>query len=418
MIQQTLCAIVLLILGFNSYGQIKFEKGYFIDNNGVKAECFIKNKDWSANPTAFKYKTTLDSDSKTKTIQTVQEFGILERSIYRRFEVSMDRSTDKIIELGSDQEPQYTKETIFLKVLVDGDAVLYGYTESDFVRFFYSIKGAKVKQLIHKRYLSKEGSVAKNNQFRRQLWSDLRCENIQMKEVQNLDYYKKDLIKYFIKYNTCLNPSFKFIEKKKKASESFNISIRPGVHQSRLTLDDNSISSFTKEVDFGNDQNFRIGLEIEYILPFNKSKWSVFIEPTYQSYKVDEREVDFLPSSVVVASRTTASVDYKSLELPIGIRHNLFVNDHSKIFLNGGFVFDFPLDSKIDLIVDITGGANFNVIDNEITSSSSFAFGIGYQYKKYSIELRYRSNRNLFVKDINTNSKYQTAALIIGYTLF
>ncbi len=418
MIQKRLCTIVLLILGFSSYGQIKFEKGYFIDNNGVKTECFIKNRDWSTNPTTFKYKVTLDSDSKTKTIQQVQEFGILEQSTYRRFEVSVDRSADKINELGSDPEPQYTKETLFLRVLVDGDAVLYGYAESDFVRFFYSVKDAKVKQLIHKKYLAKEGGVAKNNQFRRQLWSDLRCENIQMREVQHLDYYKRELTKYFIKYNTCLNPDFKVIEKKKKASERFNISIRPGIHQSRLTLDDSSVSPFTKEVDFGNDQSFRMGLEIAYILPFNKGKWLVFIEPTYQSYKVDEREVDFLPSSVVVASSTTASAEYKSLELPIGIRHNLFINDHSKIFLNGGFVFDFPLDSKVDLIVDIERGDNFNVIDNEITSSSSFAFGIGYQYKKYSIELRHRSNRDLFVEDINTTSKYQTTALIFGYTIF
>ena len=39
-----------------SYSQITFEKGYFISNDGIKTECFIKNLDWRNNPTEFEYK--------------------------------------------------------------------------------------------------------------------------------------------------------------------------------------------------------------------------------------------------------------------------------------------------------------------------------------------------------------------------
>lgn len=420
MIRQIILLSIACILCYNSYGQIKFEKGYFIDNQGVKTECFIRNKEWNSNPTTFKYSATIDSDIKTKTIQGVQEFGILGKSKYKRFEVSIDRSKDRINDLSSDKEPQFSKEIIFLKVLVEGDAVLYRYIEGSFIRFFYSVKDSQVTQLIHKRYLSEEGTVGENNYFRRQLWSDLRCKNAEMKEVLNLNYYDKSLTKYFIKYNTCLNPDFKIVEKKRKPKEIFNINIRPGLNQSKLTLVDNPISPFSRDIDFESNQSFRMGLEIEYILPFNKGKWSVFMEPTYQSYKSDEREVDFLPQSVRLRT-VVASADYKSVELPIGLRHSIFINDQSKVFLSGSFVFDFPLDSNVDLIADIpreVNGTNFDLIDDEITSSSSLAFGIGYKYKKYSVELRYLSNRDIFNEDRETNSEYQTTSLIFGYTIF
>ena len=33
---------------FNSYSQIKFEKGYFINNYNDKTDCLIKNIDWKS----------------------------------------------------------------------------------------------------------------------------------------------------------------------------------------------------------------------------------------------------------------------------------------------------------------------------------------------------------------------------------
>ncbi len=41
---------------------------------------------------------------------------------------------------------------------------------------------------------------------------------------------------------------------------------------------------YTAEFDFGSQVNFRIGIEAEFIRGFNKNKWAIICEPTYQSF--------------------------------------------------------------------------------------------------------------------------------------
>ncbi|MGL6126113.1 MAG: hypothetical protein ACRC05_03280, partial [Chryseobacterium artocarpi] len=38
------------------YAQVKYEKGYIINNDNVKTEVLIKNKGWVSNPDSFSYK--------------------------------------------------------------------------------------------------------------------------------------------------------------------------------------------------------------------------------------------------------------------------------------------------------------------------------------------------------------------------
>ncbi len=408
---------IVLVLGvvLNSFSQIKFEKGYFIDNAGIKTECFIKNKDSQDNPKEFEYKTTLDSDSEIKTIQTVKEFAVLGESLYKRFEVSIDLSKDNINKLRTDKEPKYEKRTLFLKVLTQGDAVLYEYTENNITRFLYSIQDSAIKQLVYKRYL--QGSkIATNNHFRQQLWSDLRCEAISMNQVEKIDYYKKELKRYFIKYNSCKNPDFKLEKREKTPGVGFKLSIRPGINFSQVTLDDNVTANTTEVIDYGSKTLARVGLKLEYVFPFNRNKWALFVEPTYRYYVVKDKEVSYIPTSVVF-DKAIVSIDYKSIELPIGIQHSFFLNDRSKIFINGALVVDFAFNSKINLDIENL----VSVLDLDITSGTSLAFGIGYSFKdKYSIELRHLTNRNLLDNGIPAvKAEYKgTPSIIFGYTIF
>ena len=47
--------MLLFLIVTESFGQIKYEKGYFINNENKKIECLIKNKDWKNNPSEFSY---------------------------------------------------------------------------------------------------------------------------------------------------------------------------------------------------------------------------------------------------------------------------------------------------------------------------------------------------------------------------
>ncbi len=140
---------------------------------------------------------------------------------------------------------------------------------------------------------------------------------------------------------------------------------------------------------------------MEYILPFNKNKWALLIEPTFQQYKSEKS----LNNNFVV------KVDYKSIEIPFGVRYYSFLNQKSKIFINAAYVFDFAYNSKI----------YYNSIGTsaKITKTIHFAFGFGYNFNsKFNIELRHSLDRSIFLHNSFWHSNYKSSSLIIGYTIF
>ena len=391
--KKQLC-LLALILSLNCYAQISFEKGYFIDNNGKKIECLIENIDWKNNPTEFKYKLSENSKYKKATIATVKEFSVQNFSKYVQGNVKIDRSSSDLNQLSTIRNPIFKVEKLFLKVLVEGKSNLYYYEDSNLIRFFFSKNDHNtIEQLIFKNYLTPNNFRGENNMYRQQLLNDLKCHSITYNNIKKIKYHKEDLTRFFVLYNQCMESTvINYHEKQKR--DLFNFNLRLGLNSSSLSVT-NQVSTF-RNVDFGNKLRFSFGVEGEFILPFNNSKWAIVVEPTYQQFKSEQVS----PNSMV---------DYKSIEIPLGIRHYLFLNENSKIFINGSYVLDNVLNSKI----------SYSNTDIEITRSTNLAFGLGYkQNDKYSLEFRYHTSRNVLNSLVFYDSSYNTISLIFGYTLF
>ena len=381
--------ILLLLVPIHSYGQVVFEIGYFINNTGQRTDCLIKNIDWANNPTDFKYKLAEDEEPKTATIDSVKEFGIINNSKFKRFKVKIDQSNDNIGSLSEDKEPIFTEETLFLKTIIEGNASLYVAGKQK--RYFYNVNNSEVTQLIYKKYIKYDNIVGTNNTFKSQLWKDLKCSEITIKDIENTNYKLGDLIKFFEEYNTCIVSDFINYELKKER-DIFNLSIKLGIRLSSLSIE-NSLSNL--HVDFESNMKPTIGLEAEFIFPFNKNKWAFFIEPTYQSYKAKDTHPVY-----------SFEANYSSLELPIGIKYSLFLNDRSKFFLIGSIVIvDIPFNSYVD-------GLDVNTVNNA-------NLGFGYNYNdKYSVEFRYGSSREILNRYMMYSSDYHSFSFIFGYNLF
>ncbi len=394
--KKSLICLFLFIISFSSYSQISFEDGYYVTNSNQKINCQIKNIDWIDTPTQFKYRLSEDAVPKTLTIDSVKEFGIDNESRYVRFTVDIDRSAEKTEKLSKNKNPEFHKEQLFLKLLIKGKASLYVYKEYGLWRFFYSVNDSEVVQLVYKKFL-KDHKIGENNYYKQQLWNNLKCREIDQSDLEKTSYNQKDLTALFIKYNKCKNVQPIDFEHKPERN-AFNLNIRPGVNNSSLELTD-----VVRKYDMRFEETgFRIGAEMEFILPFNKNKWAIIIEPTYQYFKT-EKEVPFQYISPV-------KVDYKSIEIPIGLRYYLFLNPKSKLFVNASAVYDLPMNSQISFPF---------VPDVPITSRNNLAFGLGYKYnKKYSIEIRYQTGREILGDSEDWNSKYTTASILLGYTLF
>lgn len=312
--------LFISLLTFNAFAQIEFKKGYYIDNNDQKIECLINNTNWLISSTEFQFKTNENSEVKIISIDQVAEYGINEESKFIRANVSIDNSSDNLSELSNEKNPLFEEKELFLKVLVQGKANLYLYQQKNATRFFYNIDTNKIEQLIFKRYKVNDNQISKNNFYKQQLWNTVKCENTMMKEVENVAYNENALAKFFIKYNACKN-SVSTTFKARDSKGLFHFTIRPGINISSFGLNYGNVYTnqfFEKRSEVG----YRFGIEAESILPFNKNKWSLLVEPSYQQF-----------TNTKVVYDQDIRIDYKAIEIPLGLRYSVFLKKSTQNYL-------------------------------------------------------------------------------------
>lgn len=395
--KKILFGIIFLIYGGDCLGQVKFMEGYFINNSDERETYLIKNVDWKNNPTEFEYKASIDSEVESKSIETVKEFGLKNLSKYRRFIVDIDRSFDIMRKMSFKRSPEFERDTLFLKVLVEGDASLYVYQETNIRRYFFQTGTSEAHQLIYKKYRTSGGGVGINDDYIQQMLYNLHCDGQLNADILSASYTKKDLVDLFIKYNNCTESNY--VNYSDKGSKSkFHFKFKPGINRSSLNVRDSRTN--TRTTDFGSELNFRIGAEFEFILPYNRNKWGIILDPAYQQFR----------KTVEIPSRNQiSSVKYSSIEFPLGVRHYFFLDDRSKLFVNGFVVYDRAIEKKLTF----TRGNNF-----EIRPNLNYMLGFGFnQNNILSLELRVSTGRHIVGAPL-FYTNYKTASLLLGIDLF
>lgn len=394
-----------IFLSVFSFSQIKFEKGYFLTNEEQRVEALIKNVDWKNNPTTFTYKLHEGDDVKTGNVNTIRQFEIYGQSKYISAAVNIDRSTNSLANMSLSREPEYKLEKLFLKQIVTGAASLYSYADGNINRFFFQVKEGAIEQLVSKPFKLDEQTMGYNNDYKNQLRKKLLCEKINSREIENTAYQSRPLENLFLKYNQCNNPDY--VELKEKTSYGkINLNIRPRLNFINVQI--NSGNSYYE--DYGTKASFGAGIEAEYILPFNKDKWAIIIEPTYQNFQA-EIETEPFPS----LGKRKHEITYQSIQLPFGIRHYLFLNDHSRTFLNAQYVLDIPIKGKQE--TNLNSGVLYRSLD--LTAKPNFTFGVGYNYlQKYGVEFRYFTKNEITTTYLNIPSEMNTISVILSYTFF
>lgn len=372
--------------------QAPFVQGYFITNEGQKVDCLVKNIDWKNNPSRFSYKIDEDSSPETATLENTAEFGIGNTIRFIRHTVNIDRSGSSTNRLSNQKDPEFSREQVFLKVLVEGKGILFSYHEGTIVRYFYSKENANVEPLIYKEYYVSGEVVGKNNKYREQLQSFFNCQGASGLDFDDIEYKKESLVDFFIAYNECVNAPFHLYDDG-KGRRLLNLHIRLGASFANLAI--RNTTTTVGDVDFGNKWSFRFGAEAELMLPFGRDKWALFLEPAFQYY-----------TSEGSARGVNVTVDYKSLEFPVGLRYYFIRNESSKIFINGCYNFEAGLAPKIQFYRSVT---------LDIRSKLSAAAGLGYRHKnRYGIEMRYNFNRDILADHITWESDFTRVSLIFS----
>jgi hypothetical protein len=231
--------------------------------------------------------------------------------------------------------------------------------------------------------------MATNLGYINQLRDSVSCgEEFSRVPVQRLKYQVDILADYFVRFNQCSRATtVNYYEESRKGQERFMLRIAPGVDFSKARI----ITTSTETS--GNDVSFRIGLEAEIVLPVYHNRWSIIIEPTYQSVETDGQR----------------PMTYSSIEIPVGVRYNFYVSDKAKVFVNAAGVIDFPIETKVKFSNSITV--------EDIGGSFSLTAGAGFAYKRLSLEGRYYFSRNGFQELELLGTKFTKASLILGFRI-
>ncbi len=377
--------------------QINFEQGYYIDNTSNRVEGFIENVEWLDNPSEIKFKSTENSQSVTITKSEIKEFGITNGAVYTRYKVAIDKSSDATNNLSETRAPIFEEEELLLKKIIEGKASLYFYSGFGVVRFFYTHDNSPIQQLIYKRFQMINSDIGTNERYKQQLKTDLNCTNFTVKTFEKLKYRKEELSTLFKNYNTCSNSTsteYKQVSKISEGEQKIRLRVKAGIRNNMFSYE----TSSGLNIDFPDKVGIQLGLEGEFIFKFNRNKWSALLDATYFDYS-DENRLD------LGAFDQDVAIDYSGIELGIGIRHSFFLNDDSRLFLNVSYVTPLHFDESLtrSLSTDL----------DEFSNVASAVFGGGFEFKDFSIELRYISKRSL-LKTLNSN--YSAFSATIGYS--
>jgi len=402
---QTILFFLIFIPGI-LYSQKEFKTGYIITKDFELVEGLIANfgEEDSSNKYVFK-KSKKDSLLYLNT-NNVREFGIRNQKKFVLAQILLEISDSQV--LDSNDTTEYTlkwmKKNAFLEILIEGESTtLYYYYNSGVDNFYVQMNKSKLIPLIYKQYsvLNTHNNdftteFVENNTYITTLKNLLKCPN-ENSAVKKVSYTRKSMVNFIKKYFECNNEKYT-VYYEGKPSTRFNFKLAY-----LLTFTDFGANNGTTEYfDFTNGVNHTFGAEIEYMIPFNKYRWSVFVEADYQFYK---------DTYIHPYTNIPTSIDYKVIEMPVGISYHIHLNHSNSLFLRAAIIPNIVLDDSY--IAFYTPGNKYD-LDGPVNAY----VGAGYAFKRFAIEYRYYSTQNLTESmDKNTHdSDFDHMSLRVSFT--
>ncbi len=369
-IMQLFIALALISVSYvKLYSHMYSGKANFIDENIKKSDSLINNPDRRINSVEFQNNWVRKASSQR--VEKSRNYDIS-----KCVRINIDRLSEQVNFLNFGSAPDL-QELVFLWEHIDRRSTLFQYE-----------------------------IIMKNNPYRQKPFLILKHKDIKTQDIELPKHAKKDLGDYFEVAKFTDYKSFNDGEKQK--SDIAHLSFRQGINYSSLFVG-NRVSELP-DIYFDHKFGIRFGIEAEFILPFKKNKWGVIIEPTFQSFFSEKK----IRTKKISGGLFISKINYKSIELPIGLRHYISLNT-SILFVDFAYLLDFSYQSTIDFYDRY--GALLSSLD--IKSRGNIAVGVGYKYRdRYSIEMKYSINREILYNYSSWFSNYNTFSLIFGYSLF
>jgi hypothetical protein len=394
--------VLFVLLSLNVQAQDKFIKGYIVTNSSETKECFFDAANLFFKTNEVKYKLAVDADLLVSTPNELKEFGIENVLKIVSRKVDIEVSSNSLNNMSKEREPQNENKTVFLQYLVQGDYNLLKYNSADKVNFYLE-KDNILEQLIFKKY-QLNGIVRENVSFKSQLYKSLTC-NITNQDIEKLSYEEKKITEIVIKHNSCVNQESLVVYNKNdyEKKTTINVYAKVGLKSLNINVVRNDLANPKFfETDFSGITPV-IGMEVELILPVDYNKVSMYLNPTFSSYKASNGDPD----------GTTREIKLALLEVTLGARYYLKSNQNG-FYINGGLTYAQAaiFNSFYEVNMYGTSRVTFNKFNPEIM----FNGGLGYKIKdRFTIDLFFIGNANFLSYYANFNSSYSSLNMQLGY---
>lgn len=351
-------------------------------------------------------------------VKNIDEIGLGTDTKFKKFTVQIDDVDLYNVRVG-DIRPTYVQQTLFLTVLVEGEASLYQYQSGKGHKFFYR-KGADAipKQLTYRKFKRKaDGDVEENTTFRNQLQSDVSCPDDPWEKFRKVKYEREGLSKIVESYNLCKGGSGAvsgaFLnEKKSKMLNRFSVFangkyVMPSVNGSAE-----------------GDAPIAVGGGVEFESITAGRKFGFFLRGEVEKISFEDATNIFRFTATQTETVTSFEYDATNLTFMVGARYHTKRAEENHLYFDAGLGMMFPFG-------EITGTQTQRPVNGPSQPSTPigpfstdlslyFSVGAGYQInERWGVQLRYDSTKNLVTKrTIGSDIGYSSINLGVIYALF
>lgn len=402
-----------MLLSSALFAQKDYESGYYISNDGVKSEGYIKTSNFRmANDESFNgldFKKSLDQDAIKIDKSAVSEFGVDQKiKIQKRKALIDDVSFFK--DYSYEKSFSLQEKVVFLNVLVEGNATLYSYDGGQGIKYLWKKVDQDdiVKQFLYKKYYKSASLLTENNTFREQLFNNIKCTNQTYPDFLNLKYDKTAFVAIFDKYNKCNNGNSIIY----KAVEERKITVRGSIFFGYNFAKFQIVNS-TPERSAERFSMPSFGAEVEVLTMSNKLGF--FFSGAYRKAEASSAVTIDLSEFNPNTTTNTVKLDTGMLDFVLGSRYYFSLGKAGSLFLGGGLGINIPLSNNL---IDYQTN-NFNdlsAVAVEVTMQSKpfVRLQLGYIFNDhYGINFHYDTPKNLLGDD---KAKLQEAGINFKYT--
>ena len=393
--------------------QSDFKKGYYINNEGVKTEGYIKYSNFKAindaSFTSLEFKKDVDQEVIKIEKFNITAFGCGKEVKYQKLTALID-DVSFFRDYGIEKNFSLKEKTVFLNVLVEGNATLYSYDNGQGVKYLWKMAGdeGKAKQLLYKRYNKSNLNLTDNNTFREQLFNHVKCPNQTFSDFLKIKYEKDELVSLFKNYNRCTDSPFVIYKEDEEDALKFNFSLLAGYNIGSYRVD--NIQQPTVPETFG---MFNIGVEGELL--FASKKGGLFTSIEFKKAKGSTEQTGRI-SEFAEPLRQVYDLDASFLDIVFGGRFYKKVNSSISLFAGGGV----GLNLGSGTVTSYQASASFPELEKLKTTNldggTFFMFQLGCKFSKhYGIDLNYESPKNV-LNNIKEVSLVQEFGLNLRYT--